>query len=97
MQQGHEGRSHGLRLEGDARRLTQQEDVVSRVRSLAAIDAEDRQHVGTVVGQPAVEHVDEVVALAALAAGGVDLHRVGAGLAIDRQRVGRCRTGAGGR
>ena len=67
-------------LAGDRGDPAQEEDVV-------AVGPVQRQRVDAVGGRAAVEHVDDVVARAAAAAGGADLVRVRLGLAVERQRV----------
>ena len=94
VQHGHEGGVVGIQrgaggLARDAARAAQQEDVVGGL--VGALDSgvppPDRHGVHTVIGVTAVEHVDDVVAVGAERTGSVDHHRVGAGLAIDRERV----------
>ena len=85
-------RDHARRLvgfTGNVGHATQQEQVVRCIagRIGAAVAAEDRQRVDAVVLGAAIEHIDQVVAGIATTAECVDLDRVGAGLAVDHQRV----------
>ena len=94
----HGGARRERRLGVDALHRAQQEDVVGlglleRAGLVAVevrgevVEAEDLQLVGAVVRRARVEHVDEVVALGALAAGREDEVVVGVGLAVERERV----------
>ena len=99
VQQRDEGRMVG-RLVGDRRARAQQEQVVVRVargrsRGVALVlrvglvDTEDVHRVHAVVRGASVQRIDDVVALVAAAARGVDGVAVAVGLAVERERVVR--------